>query len=300
VFGLSAERLEEIRALVRAGRYVQAARETEELLEQGLDPEDQVQAYHIQTVAYYRAEQIWPAYRAAQRTEFLATQRGMAEIVGRARINLVAIITDIGDYRLACEVGKKLLATENELSPQTRRELPAVRYNLARASRCAREYSEAYDHLERAITDAENLGFPSDFRVQMHQLMAWWLLLDERIGAADRHIERAEALIRPEDRDQRREQLLVACLRAYTAGQGDRAVEIAEEFISKGAPATTRQRAWAYLITGWVMLDEKRWDLAEAAGDRALESALDLGSPELMQRANDLRIRAVQGRQAAG
>lgn len=292
--------MEQVRSLILSGRYVQAAREAEGLLEGDLDPAERAQLYHTLSVAYYKGEQVRPALKAARQAEALAGEWGLIDLSARIRFNLVPLLTDVGDYTAAVEAGARLLATEAELPPEIRRELPWVHYNLARAQRYRHDYQAMYGHLEKAIAEGALHNLNPGFRVDAHHLAAWWLLLEGRIAEADQHIMQAANLVGPGDSERHREQLLVECLRAYQSGDHAGALALAEEFLAPGTSVTKRQASWACLIAGWVSLSQKAWPSAEGWAGVALHHALDLGSPELMNRANELQNRVRQGKEAAG
>jgi hypothetical protein len=301
VYELSDDQVEELRVLVRSGRYVQAARDAEVLIAEGaLGPVDLSHAYHVQSVALYQTDKLVPAYHAARKAEALATEWGLTDLGGRIRINLIALLRDIGEYRAAAEVGARLLDTEEKLSPDTRGQLPRVRYNLARVQRVRHEAEVAYELLEQAIATAEAAGFDPGFRADAHQLMAWWLLEDDRVAAADPHLEAAGALIQPEDVTRQREQLLIACHVAYRIGDSEAAIAMAGEFVPMDAPATQRQRVWACLISTWVAIDQADWPNADLFATTAQTIAIELQAPDLMNRANDLKRQIHEHRPAAG
>lgn len=291
--------IDQLRALVQAGRYVQAAREAEELLAGELEPPSRGMVYHVLSVAEYRSDRIRPALRAAQRAEAIASEWGLVELVGRVRVNLIALLTEAGDYAAAIDAGARLLAAEGDLSEVLQREIPRAHYNLARAHRSRRDSEAMYAHLKRAISGASQLGLDTGFQVDCYHLAAWWLLLDGRITDADLHLLQAVEMLPPDDPPRQREQLLCSCLRAYQTGDHHRAVELAEELI-QGGQVTTLQRAWACLIAGWVAAGLGEWDRATVCATAADNHALDLGSPELMNRAQELRIQIERGREAAG
>jgi tetratricopeptide (TPR) repeat protein len=293
------DRLDELRGLVRAGRYVQAVRACEALLEAGaLEPAEQATVYHIESVAYYQSDRLFEAVRAAKTAEELAVNCRANDLVQRVRVNLVALYCDVGDTQLAVEMSEKLLADQANLSPEVRQELPRVHYNLARVYRGRREKGLMFDHLKQAIELAKVVPHLRSFLVMAHQLLAWWLCLEERLREADEHIQAAGTLLEPGETEQVREQLLLAGLRAYQAGDVHTAVELVEEFITPGTPSTLRQSTWAYWILAEAALSLDRLEEAGSFAERALQDAIELAAPDLMNRANDLQHRISKRREA--
>lgn len=219
----------------------------------------------------------------------------MPELAQRIRINLVGLYVEATDYQAAVEVGAHLLADPGALGGR----LPFVHYNLARAHQARRDREQMLHHYRTAAGLAEELGAPPALQVQINQQFAWQLLLLDRIAEADGHIERAGALVDSDDAEGQREQILLACLRAYQTGALENAVALAEEF-TPGTPGTAKHRTWAALIAGWVALDWEQLDQAEALAELVLQGALEQNWPEMMNRGNLLRHRVRDKRESAG
>jgi hypothetical protein len=247
------------------------------------------QVYLIQSVALYQNEQLWQASIAAEEAEKLASRCGDTVTLAKARINLVAILRDMGDAARAAAVGAAILA--EELPAEVRPQLFTLHYNLSRVYRSRGEHTLMYESLSRAISDGEQFGAPAAFLVTAHQNGAWWRYLDDHMPAGDRHFEAAGALIDESDREGVREQLLLACLRDHQTGNMLRAADLAEEFLSKGTQATLLQRAWASYIAASAALYLDRLPEAAVIADKAMDLALELYLPEMMNRVNTIRNR---------
>jgi hypothetical protein len=286
------DQLEELRALVRTGRYVQAARDAEALIAEGsLEPSGEAKAYLIQAVAQFHMRQYWPALEAARRSEELADVSMDAVTLARARINLISLLYEVGDTGMAADVGARLLADEQSLPPEVRSELCHVHYNLSRVYRSRGRDSRMYEHLGRAITSGEETGASSDFLTMAHQLAAWWRYLDDHIAIGDRHKAAAGDLLSGDDWEGAREQLLLDCLRAHQVGDMAMAISLSEEFLLSGAQSTLLQRAWASYIAASAALYLGQVEEAATIVDRAMELAIELYSSEHINRVNGLRHR---------
>jgi tetratricopeptide (TPR) repeat protein len=292
-------RLEELRELVRARRYVLAVRSAKALLDEDeLDPRERAEAHHICAVALFKQEQVFPALTHEERAHHLAVELQLHDLVQRVRVNLVAILVDVGEYQRAIELGDTIL-TDESLPVALRSQLAYVHYNVAQAYRARRDKRPMFDHLRKAVRLGEECHAPVLFRVQMAQQLAWHLYMDEQIAEADRYVEAVAALLDSEDTEGNNEQLLLACLRAYQVGDLAKAVVLAEELTPHNTTATSRQIAWAYLISGWVASEVGQLDEAANFADTVLNRALSLNSPELMNKANSLRHKIMSRREAA-
>lgn len=294
VFRLSV--LEGIRDLLRAGRFVQAAREAEEALDGDVSPTDQAQLNQLLGVARYKVGALWPAIQATRTAEGLAAEWGLPEVLGRARINLVAMLLDIGDYALAAETGARLLRGAADLPDQVRVQLCWVHYNLARVYHAQRQHRLMYEQVRLAIESADS----DHFLVMVHQQAAWWRYLDDHIDQGDRHREVAGELLTPDDTEGAREMLILECLRAHQTGDMERAVTLSEEFLLSEMEPPLLQRVWAAYIAGSAALHLDHISEAGVLAGRSLDWAIELGDPGLMNRANELRRRVEQRKQAAG
>lgn len=292
--------LEQLRSMVRAGRSLQAAREAEELLAGEVDPQEQAHLYHLLGAARYRLGSMWPAIQATRRAEGLASEWGLPDVLGKARINLVAMLADVGDYGLAAETGDRLLASASHLPDDVQAQLCHVHYNLARVYHARREHRMMFEQVDRALKAAEAAEAPASFLVMVHQQAAWWRYLGDQIAQGDKHAEAARGLVSPDDREGAREQLLLTCLRAHQTGDMAKAVTLAEEFLAEGAPSSLLHRMWAAYIAGSAALHLERICESEQLAERALDWAIELGLPEHMKRTNDLRRRVRERRQEAG
>jgi hypothetical protein len=241
---------------------------------------------------------VWAAIEATRRAEALASEWALSDVLGRARINLVAFYQDIGDYGVAAETGVQLL--QSELPEQLRAQLCHVHYNLARVYHAKRQHRMKYEQVSLALEAAERSGAQSSFVVMIHQQAAWWRYLGDQIKHGDEHLEAAGALLLPNDVDGAREQLLLACLRAHQTGDMEKAATTAEEFLLDGAPSTLLQRIWSAYIAASGALHLDRLHEAETLVGRALDWACEFGDPALMKRTNDLRRRIYQRKHGAG
>lgn len=282
--------LDEVRALILAGRYVQAAREAEAILAR--DPDPGAELYHIYSVALYRSGRLFKAVSEAEKALMVGAAGDLAQ---RVQVNLIGFYLEAGDYNRAITIGEVLLADTGTV----RERLPYVHHNLAMAHQARRDRPSMLHHYRTAVRLAEDLGSPPSLMVQIHQQLAWQLLLIDQVAEADRNINAAGDLVDESDIEGQREQMLLACLRAHQTGDLDLAVTLAEEF-TPGSPATPRQRTWAALITGWVAVEFGRLDDAQELADRVIYDAVEQNWPEMMNRGNQLRHRISDKREEAG
>jgi tetratricopeptide (TPR) repeat protein len=293
-------RLDELRGLVQERRFVAAVRLAKALIDDGtLDPRETAEVRHICAVAYFKQEEFLHATTEAQASERLSVDLGLHDLARKVRVNLVALLVEVGEYEQAVGVGETFLADDglpSAMCPQ----LAYVTYNVARAHLARRDKQKALDHFREAVRLGETHGAPASLRVQMAQQLAWSLYLDEHIAEADRHLEAAESLIGEEDEDAHNEQLLLSCVRAHQVGDMAKAVELAEELVAPTATATGRQKVWAYLVLGWVAIDYGRIEEAANFTETATERAISLNSVELMNRTNQLRHRIMGKQKEAG
>jgi tetratricopeptide (TPR) repeat protein len=218
VMGHAQSRLDELRELVRAGRYVQAVRSAKYLMADGaLEPDEEVEAHHICSVALYKQEQVFPALEHAKLAEHLASERSLHDLAQKMRVNLVALLADVGDYQLAIEVGNKVLL-DQRVPVAVRPQLAYIHFNLGRVYQALRDKRNMFEHYHTAVRLGAEHGIPAALMVQIRQQLAWRLYLDEQIAEADRHVEAVGALIQPDDVEGQREQLLLSCPAPWQRG----------------------------------------------------------------------------------
>jgi tetratricopeptide (TPR) repeat protein len=297
VFGLSAQ-LEELRKLALSGCHVQAVRAAEELIAGGaLVPAEVAEVHHISSVCWYRLGKIFKALPEADRALQIALQAGMPELSSKVRSNLVGLYVATGDWGRAIEEGERFSVAADPARA------PYVHHNLALAHQARRDREQMLYHYRQAVSLSDAVGAPAALRVQIRQQFAWQLLLLDRIAEADQHTEGAGALVGQDDEDGVREQILLGSLRSYQTGGLSRAFEQAEEIIYRGAPSSEdqkRQTAWANLICGWVSREWSKLGEAEGFATVAMDLAMDLQWPEMMNRANRLRLEVIDQREDAG
>lgn len=262
-----------------------------------LSPAERAEVYHICSVSWHRLGNLFKAIPQEDKALATAIEADDLAIASKALSNLVGMHVEAGDWGRAIELGEQFLRHPDP--PY----LSYVHHNLGHAHQARHDREKMLYHYRQAVAVADEQGAPTSFRVQMHQQLAWQLLLLDRITEADQQIEMAKALIGDEDADGKREQILLGALRAYQTGDIEGAAALAEEIIHRGAPAIDDQRrqlAWANLVCGWVARDWSKLDQAERFAKVALELALQLQWPEGMKRANRLLLETNDKREAAG
>lgn len=290
--------LDEIQALLKRGQWTRAEAAAEGMLQGGVSPVVQAWLYHALAVAHSKMGTTWDALKAARRAQFLASDLRLHDLEFKVLVNLVWLYSEVGDWQLSLETGEQLLA--GNIPDDLRSQLPRVYYNLAFAHRCKHEYGKMHERIQMAIRLGEEMGASPAFLTMANQQAAFWLLLEDRIADADRYMEKSLSLLSEDDTAGWQEQTLLDALRAHQIGKMDEAMTYTESLVRAGANATLLQRAWAAYLAASAALHLDQVEAAATLIERAVELALELYSPEHLNRVNQLRIRIMKRTETAG
>jgi len=284
--------LTELEQLVRTGRYTQAMRVFLDLLRSGtLAARDLALAFHCASICQYQSGKVFPALEFAKKAEEQAAESDDGVLLRRVWSNLIAFYMDLGDTHMAVSYGESWLNSVEKF-PELAGMTAKVHFNMAQTFRVRREFDKMFEHLETGAQYVGDLSVPR--RVHFYQTYAWCLYAHERIAEGDLQAQRATELVEESDVEGIREQLLLKGYRAYQIGDIRDAMRICEEFLNPDLPTTKRQEFWALWMIGMAACDNGNFAHALAMGSLALDLAMGIKHAEFMNRAGELRSRALR------
>lgn len=225
------------------------------VVEAGLANLKQAVTYAIESERRARAEQDWA-------------------VVARVGSNLVELYRAVDDRSQAFERGQLWLA-EQDCYPAERTLRGSVEYNLALICIDMHDLPSARSYLDAAARHMADDGDDPFYQVMARQMQARLAYEAEEFESGDRAWEYAQTLIRPDDLEGIREQLLLRAFRAFYALDYETAISLAAEFIVPTSLNSRLQQLGAVWILGMTSAKQGHTDDALAWVDQLQRLNMD-------------------------
>lgn len=287
--------LSRLQTLLDNRYWAQARKEVDHLLATELPPADKARVFRCGGFAALQCGEYFAAIEMGNRAIDLATESGDGETAVDARFTLGTAFLFVGDYPVAAQHLVQFIDTASAF-PGLTSTIPHAHFNMGVLAEYRQDYHDAVAAYELALGIWLQAGATKQV-VRCYRHLAWVHLLLAQADLALPYLNRIEMQLRVRDDPEYRFWLLIdKAFYNRLVGNLSDSISLCEEvFAQAGMPGLNddhlTEAAW---VTGENSLDVGRTYEAKIFADLALTYATKANWPFMMNRACDLRRRALE------